>query len=113
MPPLVTDAIFWVAVVCCLVAQVAILRSTFRANTESPEHVAGNLEMRPVNRSMEAVWAILPAVGLVVLFFFTWRALHPVIATPSDRPAASARAFAPASLPAATGAGFPVSRPLA
>lgn len=53
--------IFWVAVVCCAVAQVAIVRSALL----SPS----------TKRSIDIVWSVLPGVGLAALLVFTWKAL--------------------------------------
>ena len=32
--------------------------------------------MRRSGHTMEIVWAVLPAIALAVLLFFTWRAVH-------------------------------------
>jgi heme/copper-type cytochrome/quinol oxidase subunit 2 len=67
------DAIFWVAVACSAVAQLAILRSVIIsparvADPASPPSTAA--------RVGEITWALLPGVALVFLFIFTWRAMH-------------------------------------
>jgi len=68
------DAIFWVAVACCSVAQLAILRSVFI----SPARVAETAESASTARHVgEIAWAVLPGIALAVLFVFTWRAMHP------------------------------------
>ena len=88
-----TDAIFWMAVVACAVAQVAILRSVLGARLpERPSFpgLAGS-EMpvvRHTSRPVELFWAVLPAVALVVVLALTWRALHPALGSSSARPAA-------------------------
>lgn len=65
------DAIFWVAVAACSIAQIAIVRSVLISPTGSTS--SGR-------RVGEVAWAILPGVALVGLFFYTWRAMHsPVI----------------------------------
>jgi hypothetical protein len=61
------DAIFWVAVAACSIAQVAIVRSVLISPTGSTS--SGR-------RAGELAWAILPGVALVALFFYTWRAMH-------------------------------------
>lgn len=67
------DAIFWVAVACCVVAQLAILRSV----VVSPARVAEPANSTsPGRRVAEIAWAVLPGVALAVLFVFTWRAMH-------------------------------------
>jgi heme/copper-type cytochrome/quinol oxidase subunit 2 len=74
MSPNVADAIFWIAVVACVVAQVAITRSVLVAR--QPELPAG-ARVAPARRSAELVWALLPAVALAAVLVLTWRTLHP------------------------------------
>jgi hypothetical protein len=64
--PILADAIFWVAVAACLVAQAAILRSVAATRTGSAGH-----------RATELAWAIAPAVALALVLAATWRTLHP------------------------------------
>lgn len=73
MTPLLADAIFWIAVVSCAVAQIGILRSTIAARAG----YAASPARRPATRVEEVVWAVAPAVALAALLFFTWRAVHP------------------------------------
>jgi len=73
MTPLLADAIFWLAVVSCAVAQFAILRSTVQARAG----YAASPARRPATRLEEIVWAVAPALVLATLLFFTWRAVHP------------------------------------
>ena len=73
MSPALSDAIFWVAVVCCAVAELFILRSVFGAH---PVPASGGTLPR-VRRPMEALWAVVPAVALALVLAATWRALHP------------------------------------
>lgn len=68
------DAVFWVAVAICTVAQVAILRSIF--NTAPQGAPAATPGAPRVHRAMEIVWAILPAVALAGVLLFTWRAME-------------------------------------
>ncbi len=86
---ILTDGLFWLSVVCCTIAQFFIIRSV-RGTRHVPEPSAGVPRSRD---SVEFVWAVLPAIGLVVLLLFTWRAMHPAAgaATPSSLvgPAAS------------------------
>ena len=51
------DAIFWVAVASCTVAQVAILRSIFNTALEGAPAAAPGAPR--IHRAMEIVWAIL------------------------------------------------------
>ena len=61
------DALFWIAVVATAIAHGYILRSTSRGM-----RTAGT-----ARSFWEWTWAILPAISLLVLFLFTWRAMHP------------------------------------
>jgi len=72
MPLSLPSLLFWSSAACCLVAQVLIVRSVLR--------VRALPEPRPeIPRSrggVELFWALVPAVALGVLFFFTWRAIE-------------------------------------
>jgi len=74
------DAVFWIAVAACVVAQVGILRAT-RAER------AGRGKLTPAHRAAtrveEAAWAVLPAIALAVVLVLTWRAVHERAATVS------------------------------
>ena len=59
------DGLFWTSVACCAFAQISILRSVIAARA------------LPSRRASAIAWAALPAVALVVLLGFTWRAMHP------------------------------------
>jgi len=72
MPALLSDAIFWIAVVCCAAAQLLILRSVFAARGAGPAS-----SLPPVRRPLEIAWALLPAVALALVLAMTWRAMHP------------------------------------
>lgn len=62
------EAIFWIAALACVVAQVALLRSSFSTKTENRS------ELVPASpRVVELAWAVLPAVALTVLLFATWK----------------------------------------
>ena len=81
MPLSFADAIFWIAVALCAVAEVAIVRSAFASRpAPTAEHVPA------ARRPVEALWAIVPAIALVVVLLATWRAIHPA----SDGTAAAA-----------------------
>ena len=62
------DALFWVAVTAALIAHTFILRSTIRGMRTT---AAQGLPFR------EWIWAVLPALALIVLFVWTWRTMHP------------------------------------
>jgi heme/copper-type cytochrome/quinol oxidase subunit 2 len=64
------ETIFWIAVVACAVAQVAILRSTFAAGR------ANKSELVPASsRSGEIAWAIIPALALSAVLVVTWQGI--------------------------------------
>ena len=73
MRPAVADAIYWSAVACCVVAQVAILRSAL-ARHRPPADAPATLP--PYRRGVELVWALLPAIALIVVLGVTWRAVQ-------------------------------------
>lgn len=66
------DAIFWIAVALCTVAQLALLRSFF-AGASRPSR-----EATAAFRASETAWAVLPALVLVALLGATWQARHAV-----------------------------------
>lgn len=66
----VADAIFWIAVVCCSAAQIAILRSVLVVPAERDGSSS------TTRRTAEIAWAVLPGVALAAVFFYTWRAMH-------------------------------------
>jgi len=68
----IADAIFWIAVACCALAQAAILQSVF----VSPARAADREPASATRRVAEICWAILPGVALVGVFVFTWRAIQ-------------------------------------
>ena len=79
------DAIFWIAVVCCVVAQAAILRSVFAARGQAGGVGGGGGTMPPLRRGLEVLWAVVPALGLALVLALTWREMRPD-AHPAPRP---------------------------
>ncbi len=79
MPPLLADATFWVAVVCALVAQIAIVRAALVASapTAAPTTPAAARAEAPMRRGREVMWAVVPGVVLAVVLYLTWRTIHP------------------------------------
>lgn len=69
---LLGEAIFWIAAVCCLVAQLAIIRSAFRPHEPAP----GNTLVPRPRTPVEVAWTLLPALVLIGVFVLTWRAMH-------------------------------------
>ena len=64
--------LFWIAVLCCAVAQLAILHSV----VGSPARVAGSEPTSRARRAAEIAWAVIPGVALAIVLAFTWRAMH-------------------------------------
>lgn len=65
------EILFWISLAVCLVAQVLIVRSVLGARTlQGPRP-----ELTRSRGGVELFWAVLPAVALGVLLFFTWRAI--------------------------------------
>ena len=65
------ETIFWVAAVACLIAELAILKSTFAARSPDKSTLVPSASPRS-----EVVWAILPGLALVVLLTATWRRIE-------------------------------------
>ena len=72
MPLSARLALFWFSAICCLLAQVLIVRSV-RGVRALPD---SRPELPRSRDGVELFWALLPAVALGVLFFFTWRAIE-------------------------------------
>jgi heme/copper-type cytochrome/quinol oxidase subunit 2 len=67
----VSEAIFWIAVALCVVAQVAIVRSALVARVPDASGAV------PVSRRpLEVLWAVVPAIALALVLLQTWRAMH-------------------------------------
>jgi hypothetical protein len=66
------ELIFWAAVVCCAVAEFAILRATATAPYVPPADPA----LPAVRRPVEIIWAVVPAIALAVVLWMTWLAIH-------------------------------------
>lgn len=62
--------LFWLAVVCCVVAQIEILRSALKTPPASDSSVPAPA------RWSEVMWTLIPAIGLAVVLVFTWRAIE-------------------------------------
>lgn len=80
MPFSFADGLFWLSVACCAVAQWFIIRSV-RGTRHVPEPTAA---VPRSGHAMETMWAVIPAICLVVLLFFTWRAVRASESAPAD-----------------------------
>ena len=83
----IRSVVFWVAAACCVVAELAILRSLLfgRARAAEARDSMGGARAAHASRSADIAWAILPAIGLALVLYLTWRAVD----APRD-PSASA-----------------------
>ena len=66
-------AIFWIATVLCIVAEIGILRSMLRGSRgpAAPSATAPDAVVPRARPGTELLWAILPAVGLIVVLLLT------------------------------------------
>ena len=66
-------AIFWIAALLCVVAEAAILRSMLRGSRAGAGtgDGASDATVPRAGRTMELVWAIVPAVALVAVLIKT------------------------------------------
>lgn len=62
------EAIFWIAALACVIGELMILRSSFAVTRKAQSDLVPSAP-----RSGELAWAIIPAIGLAVLLFFTWQ----------------------------------------
>ena len=63
--------IFWIAAVACVIAEAAILRSTFMGQR------ASRSELVPVSpKSGELAWAVIPVLALCAVLSATWRRIE-------------------------------------
>ena len=70
------DAIFWIAVGCCVIAQFAILYSVLRVSPARQSAVGAATSKSPPNRVIEIAWAVMPGVALAFVLFYTWQAMR-------------------------------------
>jgi heme/copper-type cytochrome/quinol oxidase subunit 2 len=75
--------LFWLAVVCCVIAQIEIVRSALKTPPASDGTVPAP------SRWSEVLWTVIPAVGLALVLAFTWRAIQARQAIDATRPATS------------------------
>ena len=71
-------AIFWIAALLCIVAEIAILRSMLRGS-RGPAAGSESVPDAVVPRSRPAVellWAVIPAVGLIIILVLTRGAIR-------------------------------------
>jgi hypothetical protein len=65
-------AIFWIAAIMCIVAEIAILRSMLRGSRANHAGSSDADAVVPRGRpAVELIWAILPALGLILVLALT------------------------------------------
>ncbi|MDP9204765.1 MAG: hypothetical protein M3P12_04795 [Gemmatimonadota bacterium] len=65
------ETVFWIATVACVIAELAILRSTFAARRGNSSQL-----MSASSPRAEIAWAIIPAVALGFVLTATWQKLE-------------------------------------
>jgi heme/copper-type cytochrome/quinol oxidase subunit 2 len=73
------DAIFWIAVGCCAIAQSAILYSVLRVSPSRRSSANTASASQPISspsRAIEIAWAVMPGVALIFVLLYTWRAMR-------------------------------------
>jgi heme/copper-type cytochrome/quinol oxidase subunit 2 len=65
------ETIFWIAAIACVIAEIAILRSTFAARSANKSELVPTASPRG-----ELAWAVIPALALVVLLTATWQRIE-------------------------------------
>lgn len=76
MSAVVGEAIFWIAVVSSVIAELAILRAVFRARTADPSVPPTGRALPRVRYGAEILWAVIPALFLALVLALTWRAIR-------------------------------------
>ena len=79
--------LFWISVVVCTIAELAIVVTTVRASRRSATaeeaalldvpRVEGARPLPPQRRWLELFYVVTPAIALILLFVASWRAMHP------------------------------------
>ena len=90
------ETVFWIAAIACVIAELAILRSTFAARNPDKSTLVPSASPRT-----EVVWAILPGLALAFLLTATWRRIEAREAQtrPMDHPGMHHSMAAPVSSP--------------
>jgi heme/copper-type cytochrome/quinol oxidase subunit 2 len=83
----IRSTLFWVAAACCILAELAILRSLLfgRARAAEQRQTDRAIGIARTSRPAEIAWALLPAIGLMLVLYLTWRAVDArPVTVPSD-----------------------------
>jgi heme/copper-type cytochrome/quinol oxidase subunit 2 len=65
------ETIFWIAAVACVIAEIAILRSTFASRSGNKSELVPSSSPR-----MEIAWAVIPAIALMIVLTATWERIE-------------------------------------
>ena len=78
--------LFWISVVVCTTAELAIVVTTARASRRSASadeaalldvpHVEGARPLPRQRRWLELFYVVTPAIALILLFVVSWRVMH-------------------------------------
>ena len=78
-------ALFSIAAVCCIVAELAILRSLLFGRARAAERgMSDTSSIARTKRPAEIAWALIPAAGLLLVLYLTWRAVDAPVAPTSE-----------------------------
>ena len=74
----IRSALFWVSAACCVCAEFAILRSLLFGHARKAEALdsMGASRTAHASRPADIAWAVLPALGLALVLYLTWRAVE-------------------------------------
>ncbi len=72
MTGLTVGALFWVAVACCILAQIAITAAAAR----QPHPADSEREVPMPERATEVAWSLIPAIMLALVLLLTWNAIR-------------------------------------
>ena len=65
------ETVFWIAAVACVIAEIAILRSTFAARRAVKSELVPSASPRG-----ELAWAVIPALALGFVLAATWQRIE-------------------------------------
>jgi heme/copper-type cytochrome/quinol oxidase subunit 2 len=88
LPPRLSEPLFWICVAVLAVGQLAVIHSVLTGRSPGAATAERARRMRPG----EIAWTLIPAVMLVVVLVFTWRAVRAPIHTHSSGEGADVRA---------------------
>jgi heme/copper-type cytochrome/quinol oxidase subunit 2 len=65
------ETIFWIAAAACALAELAILRFSFATRGANKSEL-----VPPSSHRSEIVWAVVPALALILVFGATWKRIE-------------------------------------